>query len=182
MTADCTTTSVPRLSVIRRSAALAVAATSSQTGSSRTRAALRRTIADPSRITPVTDTPRLKNPQIIRLNRRVTLGNDFSSPMDPVALLVFLMCTLSALAGVRQGIQAPPVFAGHWVLTSITPQRPGYEQFWFGTEARVTQTETTLVITRVSPPQREARFTFNAESHNEYGVDGQKIVRESRAT
>ena len=102
--------------------------------------------------------------------------------MDPVALLVFLMCTLSALAGVRQGIQAPPVFAGHWVLTSITPQRPGYEQFWFGTEARVTQTETTLVITRVSPPQREARFTFNAESRNEYGVDGQKIVRESRAT
>jgi hypothetical protein len=102
--------------------------------------------------------------------------------MDPVALLVFLMCTLSALAGVRQGTQAPPVFAGHWVLTSITPQRPGYEQFWFGTEARVTQTETTLVITRVSPPQREARFTFNAESRNEYGVDGQKIVRESRAT
>ena len=102
--------------------------------------------------------------------------------MDPVALLVFLMCTLSALAGVRQGIQAPPVFAGHWVLTSITPQRPGYEQFWFGAEARVTQTETTLVITRVSPPQREARFTFNAESRNEYGVDGQKIVRESRVT
>ena len=36
---------------------------------------------------------------------------------------------------------------------------------------------------RVSPPpQREARFTFGAESRNEYLVDGQKIVRDSRAT
>ena len=68
------------------------------------------------------------------------------------------------------------------MLTSITPQRPGYDQFWFGTEARVTQTGTTLVIARVSPPQREAQFTFNADSRNEYVVGGRKIVRESRAT
>jgi hypothetical protein len=90
---------------------------------------------------------------------------------------------VSAAAGGPPGTQAPPAFAGHWALTSITPQRPGYDQFWFGAEAQVTQTETTLLITRVSPPpRREARFTFNAESRNEYAVDGQKIVRESRAT
>jgi len=74
-------------------------------------------------------------------------------------------------------------FAGDWVLTSISPQRQGYDQFWFGTEARVTQTDTTLVITRVSPPPlREARFTLGAESQNEYVVNGQKLVRDSRAT
>jgi len=74
-------------------------------------------------------------------------------------------------------------FDGHWVLTSMSPQRPAYDQFWFGTEVLIRQTETTLVITRVSPPpQREARFTFGAESHNEYIVNGQKLVRDSRAT
>ena len=102
--------------------------------------------------------------------------------MRSIAALVLLVCTVPAVASGRAGAQAPPAFAGHWVLTSVAPQRPVYDQFWFGTEARVTQTETTLVITRVSPPQREARFTFNAESRNEYAVDGQKIVRESRAT
>ncbi len=79
--------------------------------------------------------------------------------------------------------QAPASFAGDWVLTSISPQRPAYDQFWFGTEARVTRTGTTLTITRVSPPPaREARFTFGAESRNEYVVNGQKLVRDSRAT
>jgi hypothetical protein len=74
-------------------------------------------------------------------------------------------------------------FAGHWVLTSISPQRQGYDQFWFGTEAMVTQTERTLVITRLSPPpQRDARFTIGAESRNEYAVNGQSLVRESRVT
>ena len=102
--------------------------------------------------------------------------------MRSLAALLFLMCTVSAGAGGRPGIQAPSAFAGNWVLTSIAPQRPAYDQFWFGTEARVTQTATALVITRVSPPQREARFAFNAESRNEYSVDGQQIVRESRAT
>lgn len=69
------------------------------------------------------------------------------------------------------------------MLTSISPRRPAYDQFWFGTEARVTQTGTTLTITRVSPPPaREARFTFGAESRNEYVVNGQKLVRDSRAT
>ena len=91
--------------------------------------------------------------------------------------------TVIVAAGVAGPAQAPPSFAGHWVLTSISPQRAEYDQFWFGTEARVTQTETTLVITRLSPPpEREARFTFGAESHNEYVVNGQKLVRDSRAT
>jgi len=91
--------------------------------------------------------------------------------------------TVIVAAGVATLAQAPPSFAGHWVLTSISPQRTAYDQFWFGTEARVTQTETTLVITRVSPPpQCEGRFTFGAESHNEYIVNGQKLVRDSRAT
>ena len=103
--------------------------------------------------------------------------------MRSIAALLLLVCTVSAGAGGRPGIQAPSAFAGHWVLTSIAPQRPAYDQFWLGTEARVTQTATALVITRVSPPpQREARFAFNAESRNEYSVDGQQIVRESRAT
>lgn len=91
--------------------------------------------------------------------------------------------TFIVAATVAAGGQAPRSFDGHWVLTSISPQRPAYDQFWFGTEARVMQTETTLVITRVSPPpQREARFTFGDESHNEYVVNGQKVVRDSRAT
>jgi hypothetical protein len=81
------------------------------------------------------------------------------------------------------GAQRPPSFDGHWVLASISPQRPAYDQFWFGTEVLVTQTETTLGIRRLSPPpERDARFTFGAESHNEYLVNGQKLVRDSRAT
>jgi hypothetical protein len=94
----------------------------------------------------------------------------------------FLVCALAAVAGATLGTQAPSAFEGHWVLISISPPRPAYDQFWLGTEARVTQTATTLVITRVSPPQREARFTFAAESRNEYIVEGQRIVRDSRAT
>jgi hypothetical protein len=98
------------------------------------------------------------------------------------SLLICAVTLIAAARGVARS-QAPGSFAGHWVLTAISPQRPAYDQFWFGTEARVTQTETTLVITRVSPaPEREARFTFGAESRNEYVVSGQKLVRDSRAT
>jgi hypothetical protein len=103
--------------------------------------------------------------------------------MRPVAVFVGLVCALAAATGITPPGQTPPAFAGHWVLISMSPQRPAYDQFWFGAEARVTLTGTTLVITRVSPPpQREARFTFGAESRNEYVVDGQRIVRDSRAT
>jgi hypothetical protein len=81
-------------------------------------------------------------------------------------------------------LQTPSGFSGNWVLTSVSPPRSGYDQFWLGTEATVTQTAASMVITRVSPPpQREARFTFDrTESRNEYVVGGQRIVRDSRAT
>ena len=101
----------------------------------------------------------------------------------PVRWLLAGAGALIVAAAVAGATQPSRSFAGHWVLTSTSPQRQPYDQFWFGTEALVTQTETTLVITRVNPPpQREARFTFGAESRNEYDVDGQKLVRESRAT
>jgi hypothetical protein len=100
-----------------------------------------------------------------------------------VTALVFVVSAVAATAGGTPENQASPAFAGHWLLIAVSPQREAYDQFWFGTEARVTQTDTTLVIRRVSPPpQREARFTFGAENRNEYLVDGQKIVRDSRAT
>ena len=87
------------------------------------------------------------------------------------------------IAAVIVSAQTPPSFDGEWTLTSVSPQRGEYTQFWFGSEARVTQTAMTLMITRLSPPpQREARFTFGTDSRNQYVVDGQKIVRESRAT
>jgi len=80
-------------------------------------------------------------------------------------------------------VQSAVSFSGRWVLVSISPERPGYEQFWLGVEATVTQTESTLLITRHGPPpEREARLTFGAESHNEYTVSGSKVVRDSRAT
>ncbi len=110
-------------------------------------------------------------------------GTSYNPRHMPLSAFVLLVGAVVAAAGLAPGTQAPPAFAGHWVLISVGPRRPAYDQFWFGTEARVTQTDTTLVITRVSPPpQREARFTFGAESHNEYLVDGQKVVRDSRAT
>ena len=103
--------------------------------------------------------------------------------MRTLTAVILLLSAFGASAAVTAGTQAQPSFAGHWVLTSISPQRPAYDQFWLGTEAWVTQTDTTLVITRVRPaPQREARFTFGAESRNEYIVDGLKILRDSRAT
>jgi hypothetical protein len=100
-----------------------------------------------------------------------------------VAVFALLLGAASASTGDKPEVQTAAAFAGHWILISVSPQRPAYDQFWFGAETRVTQTDTTLVITRVSPPpQRQARFTFGGESRNEYVVDGQKIVRDSRAT
>lgn len=100
-----------------------------------------------------------------------------------IACLVTCAITVIVIEGVVASLEAPGSFAGHWVLSSISPQRPAYDQFWFGTEARVTQNRTTLMITRLTPPpQREARFTLGAESQNEYVVNGQKVMRNSRAT
>ena len=99
-----------------------------------------------------------------------------------IAVLVLLASTGVV---VRQDAQLPSAsFSGQWVLASVSPARPDYDQFWFGAEATVEQTATTLVITRVSPPpRREARFIFGTTANrNEYVVNGQKVVRESRAT
>jgi hypothetical protein len=75
-------------------------------------------------------------------------------------------------------------FSGRWVLVSATPVRPGYEQFWLGTEAVITQTPTTLTIKRVVPlPERTGTFSLEgSESQNVYEVKGQRIVRDSRAS
>jgi hypothetical protein len=69
------------------------------------------------------------------------------------------------------------------VLSSRSPERPGYDQFWVGTEAMVVQDAAGLVITRLNPPpQREAAFAFGKESRNEYTVNGQRIIKDSRAS
>ena len=79
--------------------------------------------------------------------------------------------------------QPAPDFSGRWVLTSASPTRPNYDQFWFGTEATLAQDAKRLVIVRLSPaPRREATFALDSsESRNEYVVDGQRIIRDSRA-
>jgi hypothetical protein len=75
-------------------------------------------------------------------------------------------------------------FSGRWVLVSAAPVRPGYEQFWLGTEATITQTPSSLSVRRLTPlPQRDARFALDGgETQNEYVVNGQRLVRNSRAT
>jgi hypothetical protein len=99
-----------------------------------------------------------------------------------IALLLLFGTTGAVDSGTI--VQTGPTFSGHWVLTSIRPQRPGYDQFWFGSEAKVTHEGTTLSISRQSPPPiREAKFTVDRqESRNEYVVDGRKVIRDSRAT
>ena len=75
-------------------------------------------------------------------------------------------------------------FSGRWVLVSATPVRPGYEPFWLGTEATITQTPSSLSVRRLTPlPPRDARFALDGEeSQNEYVVNGQRLIRTSRAT
>ena len=99
-----------------------------------------------------------------------------------IALLLFFGTT--GAIDSRATVQTGPSFSGHWVLESVRPERPGYEQFWFGTEAKVTQEGTNLAISRVNPPPtREAKFTLDRkESRNEYIVDGKNVIRDSRAT
>jgi hypothetical protein len=102
-----------------------------------------------------------------------------------VRIALFLLFGSTAVAGgALATLQSPSGFSGHWVLTSVSPARSGYDQFWLGTEASVTQDAAGLVITRISPPpQREAKFTLDrTESRNEYVVSGQRLVRDSRAT
>ena len=79
--------------------------------------------------------------------------------------------------------QADPPFAGRWVLVSAKPVRPGFDQFWLGTEAEVGQTATTIEITRGAPaPARRATFVLGKETRNVYTLGGQEVVHDSRAT
>ena len=90
-----------------------------------------------------------------------------------------------ALAGPAavDGAQSDAAFAGRWVLVAAKPTRPGYDQFWLGTEAVVAQTATTVEITRAAPaPERHATFALGKETQNVYTLAGQKVVRDSRAT
>jgi hypothetical protein len=105
--------------------------------------------------------------------------------MPTLAVAIVLLCGwVAAIAEHGAGLRQSAGFSGDWVLTSIGPERPGYDHFWLGTETTVRHDGTSLTITRLSPaPRREAKFTLNGdESRNEYLVDGQKIVRDSRAT
>ena len=107
-----------------------------------------------------------------------------SGAMRTVSLALLLLFGTTGTVDSGAGVQAAPSFSGHWVLTSMRPERPGYDQFWFGTEATVTHEGTSLSISRMSPPPaREAKFTLDRkESRNEYVVDGKKVIRDSRAT
>jgi len=99
--------------------------------------------------------------------------------------LLIVAVLLAATSGVAGGAnQAGANFAGRWKLISASPTRPGYEQFWLGTDVTVTQTAAVLETTRVAPlPERTARFTLDgSESHNEYTVKGQLEEKDSRAT
>ena len=52
-----------------------------------------------------------------------------------LALLLFLSATMAADG--RANVQSPSNFSGHWVLASVNPERPAYDQFWLGTETTV---------------------------------------------
>lgn len=102
-----------------------------------------------------------------------------------VGVLLVGLFTLNGLARAQYARDATSSgnFAGRWVLVGAKPMRPGYEQFWMGTEATVTQTPETIEILQVAPmPERRARFVFGKETQNEYVVNGQKVQRDSRVT
>ncbi|MET0164443.1 MAG: hypothetical protein ABW318_05495, partial [Vicinamibacterales bacterium] len=110
---------------------------------------------------------------------------EMKSPLRAHAVaLLALVCAgwLTASAGTHT--TAAVDFSGRWVLVSATPSRPGYEQFWLGTEAAITQTPSSLSVRRLTPlPPRDARFALEGdESQNEYVVNGQRLIRHSRAT
>ena len=110
---------------------------------------------------------------------------EMKPPLRAQALALLALAyvgSLTASAGTH--ITAAVDFSGRWVLVSATPSRPGYEQFWLGTEAAITQTPSSLSVRRLTPlPPRDARFALEGdESQNEYVVNGQRLIRHSRAT
>jgi hypothetical protein len=107
------------------------------------------------------------------------------SPLRALALALLAPVCVGLLTGHAETRTTMAVdFSGRWVLVSATPVRPGYEQFWLGTEAAITQTASSLSVRRTTPlPQRDARFGLEGdESQNEYVVNGQRLIRHSRAT
>ena len=107
------------------------------------------------------------------------------SPLRAQALALLALAYVGLLtANAETRATAAVDFSGRWVFVSAAPVRPGYEQFWLGTEATITQTPSTLSIRRLTPlPQRDARFALGGdETQNEYVVNGQRLIRNSRAT
>ena len=107
------------------------------------------------------------------------------SPLRAQALALLALVYVGLLTASAETRTTMAVdFSGRWVLVSATPSRPGYEQFWLGTEATITQTPSSLSVRRLTPlPQRDARFALDGdESQNEYVVNGQRLIRNSRAT
>ena len=102
-----------------------------------------------------------------------------------LALLAASLAWIGLLAGWDSSRATAAVdFSGHWILVSASPVRPGYEQFWLGTETLITQAPASVSMKRLNPlPQRDARFTLDgSESRNEYVVKGQRQIKDSRAT
>jgi len=104
--------------------------------------------------------------------------------MTNLAMAVLLLIASTVVSAGTNRQSPAPSFGGHWTLASISPERRDYDQFWFGTDATVEQTATTLKIIRNGPPpRREAAFTFGAEVRNDYVLaGGRRIIRDSRAT
>ncbi len=117
--------------------------------------------------------------------RRPFIVHGVYSPLRAQALALLALAYVGLLTANTETRGAAAVdFSGRWVLVSAAPVRPGYEQFWLGTEATITQTSSSLSIKRLAPlPQRDARFALDGEeSRNEYVVNGQRLIRNSRAT
>ena len=99
------------------------------------------------------------------------------------ALVVGLAACQGLVAAQYASMSSTGNFAGTWVLVGAKPARPGYDQFWMGTEVGIVQTPETLEVSRIVPePLRTAKFVFGKEVQNAYLVNGQKVLRDSRAT
>lgn len=97
-----------------------------------------------------------------------------------MAFLLFLLVAQAAPAG------RVTDFSGRWVMVSASPNRPGFDAFWLGAEAVVSQTATTITVSRIRPaPERQAAFDVQGpgrESENVYTIDGVRHVKTSRVT
>lgn len=100
-----------------------------------------------------------------------------------MAALVLLVASLLARPAVAPVAQSGEGLSGRWMLVSAKPVRPGYDQFWLGTEVTLVHAAGVFEISRMAPqPERRARFVLGKESQNVYEVDGRRVIRDSRAT